>query len=234
MCPPFRLFAPLSAAFALLAVACVGGTPQEDPAPGSNPEVGGDVAPLFDGKTLNGWTGEKKLWSVKMIDDVPTIVGVSEGLDHNTFLTADRTLGDFDLTFEMQLTPNEANSGIQFRSVRIAEEGEKPGPDSEMRGYQADAGAGWWGKLYEENGRGMLYPAKDQPNQKSAEDALKPGAWNVYRISAEGDRVRTWINGAPSVDLVDPQGRKEGLIGLQMHSGGPMTVRFRRFVLQTP
>ncbi|MFH5805242.1 DUF1080 domain-containing protein [Alienimonas sp. DA493] len=234
---PFRPFAPLFAAFALALapVACVGGEPQDGPAAAPNDELGGDVPPLFDGKTLDGWTGEKDLWSVQMIDDVPTIVGVSEGLDHNTFLTTDRTFGDFDLTFEMKLTPNDANSGIQFRSVRIAEEeGEKPGPDSEMRGYQADAGAGWWGKLYEENGRGMLYPAEGKPDQTSAEDALKPGEWNVYRISAEGDRVRTWINGAPSVDLVDPEGRKEGMIGLQMHSGGPMTVRFRRFVLQTP
>ena len=26
-----------------------------------------------------------------------------------------------------------------------------------MKGYQADVGPGWWGKLYEENGRGLLW-----------------------------------------------------------------------------
>ena len=54
----------------------------------------------------------------------------------------------------------------------------------------------------------------------------------MYRIRAEGDRIRTWLNGKPSVDLVDPAGRKTGLIGLQMHSGGPMVVRWRRFELR--
>ena len=99
-----------------------------------------------------------------------------------------------------------------------------------MRGYQADMGAGWWGKLYEENLRGMLYGG--EPGQKTAEAAVKPGEWNAYRIRAEGDRIRTWINGKPSVDLTDPEGRKKGVIGLQMHSGGPMEVRFRRLVLK--
>ena len=249
MRPSLRLFAPLCTASAIVcAVSCAAAAPQDDPpnlGAGTAARPGGEEVTLFDGETLAGWTGEDGLWSVETVENVPTIVGVSEGLDHNTFLTTDRTFADFDLTFEMKLTPNEANSGIQFRSERLAGEdaeedageagghGVAPGPDSEMRGYQADAGASWWGKLYEENARGMLYPAAGRPEQKDAGAAVKPGGWNVYRIRAEGDRIRTWLNGAPSVDLVDPAGRKEGLIGLQMHSGGPMTVRFRRFVMRT-
>ena len=198
-----------------------------------------DVVRLFDGETLAGWTGETHLWSVEPGEDggPPCIVGTSPGLDHNTFLTTDRSFADFDLTFECKLTPDTANSGVQFRSERIAEEGDDasrgghpPGPASEMRGYQADMGAGWWGKLYEENLRGMLYggsPDAPRPDQPTAADAVKPGEWNTYRIRAKGDRIRTWINGEPSADLVDPAGRKAGVIGLQMHSGGPMEVRFR-------
>ena len=205
------------------------------------PPAGGGSGPvaLFDGKTLAGWTGEPGLWTVEPTEAggtggeaVPAIVGRSAGLDHNTFLTTDRAFGDFDLTFEVKLTPNTANSGVQFRSVRIADGGERPGPGSEMRGYQADMGAGWWGKLYEENARGMLFPAPGRTDQRSAEPAVKPGGWNVYRVRAEGDRVQTWLNGVPSADLTDPAGRKTGVIGLQMHSGGPMIVRWRRFVLR--
>ncbi|NNJ27228.1 3-keto-disaccharide hydrolase [Alienimonas chondri] len=199
------------------------------------PKVGQPVE-LFDGKTLAGWEGEAGLWTVEELDGVPTIVGTSPGLDHNTFLTTERTFGDFDLSFEIKLTPNEANSGVQFRSERFlknAEEGETPGLDSEMRGYQADAAAGWWGKLYEESARGLLYPAKGNPDHEAAEDAVMPNEWNLYRIRAEGDHIQTWINGEPSVDLVDPEGRKEGLIGLQLHSGDPLTVRFRMFQMKT-
>ena len=54
---------------------------------------------------------------------------------------------NFKLTLKVKLTPNAANSGIQFRS--------EPLPDGEMKGPQADIGAGWWGKLYEESGRGL-------------------------------------------------------------------------------
>ena len=242
---PPRSLPPLAGSLLLLSTpALLGCEPPEpvDPAPADppaltetaeEPENVGEPIALFDGATLAGWTGEEGLWSVEQTDGGPAIVGTSTGLDHNTFLTTDRAFGDFDLTFEMQLTPNEANSGVQFRSERIKEEGEETaGLDSEMRGYQADAGAGWWGKLYEESLRGMLYPAKDQPDQRSAESAVKPGEWNVYRIRAEGDRVRTWLNGVPSVDLVDPEGREEGVIGLQMHSGGPMTVKWRRFAMR--
>ncbi|MEM9701227.1 MAG: DUF1080 domain-containing protein [Planctomycetota bacterium] len=195
-----------------------------------------ETVELFDGKTLDGWSGEEGLWSVEEIDGFPTIVGTSAGLDHNSFLTTDRSFGDFELSFEIKLTPNSENSGIQFRSERFVKdlaEGEEPGLDSEMRGYQADAAEGWWGKLYEESARGLLYPAKDNPDHETAADAVKPNNWNRYRIRAEGDRIQTWINDQPSVDLVDPKGRKEGLIGLQLHSGGPMTVRFRKFVMKT-
>ena len=239
---PLRSF-PLLAALAIPLAACeeppAASSPADPDPPAVAEEAGetgdaGEPVELFDGATLDGWSGEEGLWSVEETDGGPAIVGTSTGLDHNTFLTTDRAFADFDLTFEMRLVPDDANSGVQFRSERIKEEGEETaGLDGEMRGYQADAGAGWWGKLYEESLRGMLYPAKDQPEQKSAEAAVKPGEWNVYRIRAEGDRVRTWLNGAPSVDLVDPDGRKEGLIGLQMHSGGPMTVKWRRFVMRT-
>ena len=176
---------------------------------------------LFDG-TLDGWTGEQRYWSVETVDGVPEVVGRSPGLDHNTFLTRDEPLADFDLTFQVKLTPPEANSGVQFRSVRIAEDGAEPGPGSEMRGYQADIGRGWWGKLYEENGRRMLF-------EDSADDAVRHGAWNTYRIRAVGPEIRTWLNGTPSVRLTDPEGAKSGLLALQIHAGGPMEVRFRRF-----
>ncbi len=94
-----------------------------------------------------------------------------------------------------------------------------------MQGYQADAGPGWWGKLYEENGRELLW-------DKSAEEFLKPGDWNHYEIRAEGSHVQTWLNGHPCADLYDPNGKRRGMFGLQIHSGEPMEVRFRNLKLE--
>ena len=48
-------------------------------------------------------------------------------------------------------------------------------------------GAGWWGKLYEENGRGIL-------SDKSGEPYLKTDDWNTYEIVAVGSKIRTALS----------------------------------------
>lgn len=42
----------------------------------------------------------------------------------------------------------------------------------------------------------------------------------------------TALNGKPCVDLDDPKGAKAGIFALQLHSGGPMEVRFKEFKLE--
>jgi len=113
--------------------------------------------------------------------------------------------------------PNSGNSGVQFRSEAL--------PDGEMRGYQADIGAGWWGKLYEESARGIL-------SAKSGEPYLKPDDWNEYEVVAEGSHIRSFLNSQPCVDLDDPAGARRGIFALQIHSGGPMEVRFKEIRLE--
>src|SRR5262249_39933678 len=136
----------------------------------------------------------------------------------NTFLVSDLSAGDFRLSFEVKLEKNEGNSGVQFRS--------KPMDGfHELRGYQADIGPDWWGKLYEENARALLW-------DKSGEAHVKKGDWNEYVIEAEGHHVRTFINGQPCVDLEDSDGKLRGVIALQIHSGPAMVVRFRNLKLE--
>ncbi|RLS48693.1 MAG: DUF1080 domain-containing protein [Planctomycetota bacterium] len=172
---------------------------------------------FFNGKDLAGWNGDQKLWSVVQGESGGEIVAKSTGLKNNSFLKSDMELRDFRLKLQVKLTPNEENSGIQFRS--------EPLPDGEMRGPQADAGKGWWGKLYEESGRGLLW-------KESGERHVKPGEWNDYVIEAVGPRVRTWINGQLCVDLTDEKISRKGQVGLQVHSGGPLEVRFRKVELE--
>ncbi len=172
---------------------------------------------FFSGKDLAGWTGDEKLWSVQQGEHGGEIVGKSPGIKRNSFLKSEMEVRDFRLKLQVKLTPDGENSGIQFRS--------EPLPDGEMRGPQADAGKGWWGKLYEESGRGLLW-------KESGEKHVKPGEWNEYVIEAVGARVRTWINGQPCVDLTDEQISRRGVVGLQVHSGGPMEVRFRKIELE--
>lgn len=184
--------------------------------PGQVPMLGTpETAGLFfNQQDLSLWHGNEELWSVENGE----IVGrTTTGLQKNEFLRSDLLLGDFRLTFEVKLTPNSENSGVQFRS--------EPLPDGEVKGYQADIGAGWWGKLYEEHGRGLLW---DRPGDAH----VRVDDWNRYEILAVGSRVRTTLNGQPCVDLDDPTGARRGIIALQLHSGGPLEIRFRNFQLQ--
>ncbi len=83
----------------------------------------------------------------------------------------------------------------------------------------------WWGKLYEENGRGLLF-------EEPGDSHVREGEWNTYEILAVGDRIQTSINGELCVDIPDPDGAARGMIGLQVHSGDPTEVRFRDFQLE--
>ena len=171
-----------------------------------------NTSTFFNGTDLKGWSGTEGLWSVENGE----IVGRTEGLAKNEWLVSDLEVSDFRLSVEVMLLKNEGNSGIQFRSQAT---------DGEVSGYQADVGAGWWGKLYEEHGRALLW-------DKSGEEHLKPGEWTKYEVVAQGDHVRTFINGQPCVDLKDPKGKKRGIIAFQLHSGGKTEVRFRNLRLQ--
>ncbi len=169
---------------------------------------------LFNGKDLTGWSGDAKLWSVEKGE----IVGrTATGIKHNAFLFSDMAAGDFRLTLKIKLTPNEANSGVQFRSESV--EG------GEAKGYQADAGKGWWGKLYEESGRALLW-------DKSGEEHLKANEWNDYEVVAVGSRIKTFLNGKACVDLDDPAGAKQGVFAFQVHAGGPTEARFKDIKLE--
>jgi putative heme-binding domain-containing protein len=168
---------------------------------------------FFNGKDLTGWYGNPKLWSVENGE----IVGKSPGIPRNEFLKSHLTVEDFRLTLKIKLVPNKENSGVQFHSDAL--------PDGEMRGPQADVGLGWWGKLYEENGRGMVW-------DKSGEKHVKADQWNEYEIVAEGSHVRTYINGQLCVNLDDPALARRGIFGLQIHAGGPMEARFKDIKLE--
>ena len=54
------------------------------------------------------------------------------------------------------------------------------------------------------------------------------GEWNTMRVRVVGGRVTTWLNGVEMIDLTDPAiGAAEGVIALQIHSGGGIKVRWR-------
>ena len=178
--------------------------------------------PLFDGKTLNGWEGDTKWWSVE--DGMITGGSRTEKVPHNFFLATTRQFQNFDLKLKLKLTgvPNTGmiNSGVQIRSLRVPN-------NTEMSGYQVDAGDGWWGKLYDESRRNKVIG--ESANLAAVNAAVKSGDWNEYRIRTEGPRIRTWINGVPALDYIEtePNIAHDGQIAVQIHSGGIALVQVK-------
>jgi putative heme-binding domain-containing protein len=178
------------------------------------PATAETVGLFFNGKDLTNWDGDSTLWRVENGE----LVGKSTGLKRNEFLRSHLLLSDFRLIVQVKLTPNNGNSGIQFRSEVL--------PNGLMKGCQADVGVGWWGKLYEEHARGLLW--KD-----SGEAHVRLNDWNTYEVLAVGGKVRTAINGKLCVDLDDAQIAKSGVVGFQLHSGNiPFEVRYKDLQLE--
>ncbi|WP_353620848.1 PVC-type heme-binding CxxCH protein [Stieleria mannarensis] len=171
-----------------------------------------NAAAFFNGTDLTHWNGDPSLWSVEDGE----LVGRTDGLQRNDWIVSDLSVADFRLTVEVKLVDNAGNSGIQFRSHAH---------DGEVSGYQADIGPGWWGKLYEEHGRKLLW-------DQSGESHVKPGEWNKYEIVARGHHIQTFLNDQPCVELHDPDGAETGIIAFQLHSGGKTEVRFRNLKLE--
>jgi hypothetical protein len=190
--------------------------------------------PLFDGKTLEGFT--QKGGKAKYAVENGEIVGTSVPGTPNSFLCTDKEYGDFILEMEFKVHP-ELNSGVQIRSecfdepTEIEIEGRKRTiPAGRVHGYQVEidpSPRAYSGGIYDEGRRGWL---KDLRDNEAARKAFKQGEWNHFRIECRGDSIKTWINGMPAVDLKDDMTAK-GFIGLQVHGVGqrqdPMEVRWR-------
>ncbi|HSH96508.1 MAG TPA: DUF1080 domain-containing protein [Roseimicrobium sp.] len=167
------------------------------------------------------------------------------------------TVSDFELRFSYKIVPNNGegfgNSGVQYRSKVITNGVFGP----IVGGYQADfeAGKTYSGILYEERGRGILakrgektvIKAVDKGSNAKAPDFkvevtgatgksediqanIKAENWNEYVIVAKGNHVQHFINGMQTIDVTDEDAAhapKAGILGLQIHVGGPMTVQFK-------
>jgi len=199
---------------------------------------------IFDGKTLKGWDGDPKFWSVQdgAVTGRTTKDNPTKG---NTFIVwTGGTTGDFELRLQYKIVGG--NSGIQYRSFRLKNRADK----WRIGGYQADFEAGdrFSGILYGEAFRGILcnrgqktelvrengkFRAKvvgKVGDSTAIQKKIKKEDWNDYHVVAKGFHFVHKINGVTTAECTDndtKQRRASGLLALQLHAGPPMTVQFR-------
>jgi hypothetical protein len=195
---------------------------------------------IFNGRDLTGWEGHPDDW--KVTDGCLT--GSADGsLKYNRFIVwRGGKVKNFELRVQVNVSPG-GNSGLQYRGTERPDLGE-----TVVTGYQCDVVAGradYDGMLYEERGRRILAHTGErviidvtgQPwvVGEFRLKTFKPGEWHDYRVLVEGNHHRHWIDGHPTVDVIDldEKGRKlEGVLGMQVHVGPPMTIRYRKIFLK--
>ncbi len=203
--------------------------------------------PLFDpgAPGLDGWVqrgGKAKYW----VED-GAVVGETVLNTPNSFLCTEKDYANFILEFDVKLD-NELNSGVQIRSestpdyrngvvhgyqVEIDPSTDPFRPSAGRQANQmadgspapADEPRNWSGGIYDEQRRGWLNDLSKNPEGRTA---FRRGEWNHYRVEANGDSIKTWINGIPCADLHDDM-TPSGFIALQVHNthAAGLHVRWR-------
>lgn len=198
--------------------------------------------PMFDGKTLDGWTvtpaNAAKAWSVQE----GMIVG--EGDKGRSYLVYNQVaIADFEIKVRYRF-PGKGNSGISIRAQK-----DRTGKRA-FRSYHADFGhvgigrhvLGAW-DFHTPNrrehacfrGDRLVIDEDDQPTLTKIDGALTiddvhKGGWNDVHLIAKGNRFQFFINGKPASEFIEhlPAERRldRGMIQLQLHDPG-MVVQFK-------
>ena len=178
---------------------------------------------IFDGKTLEGWEGNLKMFRV---EDGAIVAGTQkERIPNNEFLCTKKRYSNFELRLQAKLEGKGKNAGIQFRSERIPNH-------HEVIGFQADIGAMKdneliWGALYDESRRRKFLVTGHQAELKKA---VKHDGWNDFVIRCEGSHIQIKVNDYLAVDYVEKDAdiADSGIIGVQIHSGEPAEASYRK------
>ncbi|MGB0744106.1 MAG: 3-keto-disaccharide hydrolase, partial [Opitutales bacterium] len=176
----------------------------------SEPDLSDGFTSLYKGDgDLSGWTVLGGHHSFEASGEV--IKGTCVKGSPNAFLSTTRQdYQDFIFTVEVKWEV-EGNSGVMIRAQTKPgkKEGELVvfGPQVEMEAPSSDRG--WSGGIFGEKAGGWHYPLVLDAHEP-ARKAIVPDGWNRVTIMAQGDTVKTWINGVPAAHWTDGEYNVKG------------------------
>jgi hypothetical protein len=180
------------------------------------PGFSGDQwVPLFNGQDLKGWRAHGK---EKWVVENGVILGEAV-TDKYGYLVTEKTYRNFLLRVKFKCDA-KGNYGVFLRS-KITGEGDY-GPDIVGTQVEVDPSS-HTGGIYESGGRQWIALPSEE-----GERAIKPYEWNDLEIAIQGKHIVTRLNGVQIIDYYDPAPRFfEGVIGLQLHSGGGGKIHWK-------
>ncbi len=176
--------------------------------------LGAEWQPLFNGKDLSGWKKVgKEQWEV--VDGVIFGQGIT---DEYGYLATEKSYRDFHLSLRFKCEA-DGNSGVY---IHTAFESDTPkiiaGRQIEIDRILGRHTGGIYG-----DGKGWI--AWPSPQY---ETVVRPYDWNDMLIEVEGNHYVVHLNALRVLDFTYPSpGAEEGLIALQLHSGGEGKMRFK-------
>ena len=173
--------------------------------------------PLFDGKTFDGWEGSQEVFR---IEDGAIVGGSLKKPCRKRVPLHQARIRRLRVAAEVQA----AGQGRQRRRADPQPaHAQEPRNDAATRPTWATAtGAA----STTSRGGTRCWPARRPP---IAARRVKRDDWNEYVIRCEGRRIQLWINGQQTVDYTEPDESipQSGLIGLQIHGGGPSEAWYK-------
>ncbi len=170
----------------------------------TNEEISDGYALLFNGKNLDGWTGNKKSY---VVEDDQIVIRPVNGGGGNLF--TEKEYADFIFRFDFKLTPG-ANNGL---GIRAPSKGDAAYGGMELQ--IIDNTAEKYAELQPYQYHGSLYgvaPAK--------RGFLKPvGEWNQQEVRVEGTTVQVILNGTTILDTDFQKAIDEGTMDHKDHPG---------------
>jgi hypothetical protein len=164
----------------------------------------GDFEPLFDGRTLEGWTGALKGYRVH---DGTIELDTTANAWGNLYTT--REFDDFILRFEFKLTPG-ANNGIGIRAP-LGGDAAYQGMELQVLDNNHPKYAGLKPWQYHASIYGVA------PARRGFQRAV--GDWNQQEIRVEGRTVRVTLNGEVILDQDLDEATKDGTLSGRDHPG---------------
>lgn len=169
---------------------------------------------LFNGKDLSGWN---KIGNEKWIVEEGAIYGEGVTQEYG-YLATEKKYTNFHLSLWFKCEAS-GNSGVYLHTEF------EPGTATVTQGRQVEidrAIGRHTGGIYGDGKGWIVWPAPE------LETVIRSHEWNHLLIKVEGKRYVTVLNGVQMIDFTYPSpSATEGVIALQLHSGGEGRMRFK-------
>jgi len=167
---------------------------------------------LFDGKSLEGWVCDplEQAGDWKAVDG--ELLGENPGEQASIIWTMQK-FRDFEVELDYITLTDDYDSGIFIRGLT----------------HQVQIGIS---RSLQKDMTACIYAPEDKqgsyPGQTDKVTAIhKILEWNHLKVIVTGLRIQTFLNEEPMVDYTGVVLEDEGPIGLQLHGGVHMSVKFK-------